>query len=135
MSEELSETRGAAANGIVAVIDGITDDARADLGSPVEIDRARVIPAVHELPLEKTQDGKFRWRRIEDASVVATDLKSSTAVSYSTQDPSVRGSIRHPPATARGYLTSSRRISWTSRETGSSRSSRGSDTRSARCAR
>jgi hypothetical protein len=38
------------------------------------------------LPLEKSQDGKHRWRKLADVSVVATDLKSSTAVSYSLDD-------------------------------------------------
>jgi hypothetical protein len=57
-----------------------------DLKFPVEIEDARAIPPIGTLPLEKSQDGKHRWRKLADVSVVATDLKSSTAVSYSLDD-------------------------------------------------
>lgn len=37
------------------------------------------------VPLEKNKDGKYVWREIAEASVVATDLKGSTSISYSKQ--------------------------------------------------
>lgn len=86
MTENLFEAGTAVAPDIVAALDGVCDDARDDLGTSVEIQSARGFPAIEGLPLEKNQAGKFVWREISDASVVATDLKASTAVSYSKQD-------------------------------------------------
>lgn len=71
---------------IVNILEGLAADADADLSTAVSIESTRVFPSVADLPLEKNQDGKYIWKEITDVSVVATDLKSSTAVSYGKQD-------------------------------------------------
>jgi len=71
---------------IVGYLTGIVEQASDDLSTAVEIEKAGSVPAVGGLPLEKTAEGKYKWHRIDDVSVVATDLKASTAVSYSKQD-------------------------------------------------
>jgi class 3 adenylate cyclase len=61
--------------------------AQSDLKTPAEIEVVRAIPAdISKIPIEATQDGKKKWLKLEEASVVATDLKSSTAFSYSKRD-------------------------------------------------
>lgn len=71
---------------IVNILEGLAADADADLSTAVSIESTRVFPSVADLPLEKNQDGKYIWKEVTDVSVVATDLKSSTAVSYGKQD-------------------------------------------------
>src|SRR5918995_1338655 len=79
--------KAASGPNIVNVIDELAGEAEADLSNPVKIEETRVFPDIDSLRLEKNQDGSYVWKKITDASVVATDLKSSTAVSYSKQDP------------------------------------------------
>ena len=89
MGEEirLVETfKAASGPNIVNVVNDLAAEAEADLGTAVKIEETRVFPDVAGLPLEKNQDGQYVWKKITDVSVVATDLKSSTAVSYSKQD-------------------------------------------------
>ncbi len=71
---------------VVEALKKIENDAAADLTNPVEVSAVTKVPEIGKLPLGKNDEGKFAWRKIEDASVVSTDLKSSTAVSYSKQD-------------------------------------------------
>lgn len=70
---------------VLALIDEVSGVANEDLTTPVEISSAQGMPAISTLPLEKNKDGKFVWREIAEASVVATDLKGSTSISYSKQ--------------------------------------------------
>lgn len=71
---------------IVNVVDELAAEAKSDLETSVGIEETRTFPDVAGLPLEKNQDGQYVWKKITDVSVVATDLKSSTAVSYGKQD-------------------------------------------------
>jgi class 3 adenylate cyclase len=71
---------------VLALVDGTSDTAKEDLTTAVEISPAQGVPAIATLPLEKNKDGKYVWREIAEASVVATDLKGSTSISYSKQD-------------------------------------------------
>jgi len=71
---------------VVQLVDTTAEAAQDDLTTAVEIKPTRTFPAIADLPLEKNRDGKYVWRKLEDAAVVLTDLKSSTAVSYSKQD-------------------------------------------------
>lgn len=71
---------------VVALVDDVSDAAEEDLTTPVEISPARGFPAISTLPLDKNKEGKYLWREIAEASVVATDLKGSTSVSYSKQN-------------------------------------------------
>lgn len=71
---------------VLALVEDVSGTAEEDLTTPVEIRPAKTFPAITTLPLEKNREGKYIWRRIEDASVVATDLKGSTSISYSKQD-------------------------------------------------
>jgi class 3 adenylate cyclase len=82
-----AEARTAAANvDVVSLLDEIKATAKEDLATPVEISPAQGMPTIATLPLEKNKDGRHVWREIADASVVATDLKGSTSISYSKQD-------------------------------------------------
>ena len=90
MGEELRFTEAfkAALAGpdIVSILNNLADDAEADLSTAVSIESTRTFPSVAGLPLEQNSEGKYVWKEITDVSVVATDLKSSTAVSYGKQD-------------------------------------------------
>ena len=55
--------------------------AESDLSTAVTIEKATAFPTPGDLYLEKPV-----WKRIEDAVVVATDLKGPTRISYSKQD-------------------------------------------------
>lgn len=57
------------------------DRAESDLSTAVTIERATTFPTPSKLVLEAPT-----WKRIENAVVVATDLKGSTRISYSKQD-------------------------------------------------
>lgn len=82
-----AEARTAANNvDVVSLLDEIASTANEDLSTPVEIKPAQGMPAIATLPFEKNKDGKYVWREIAEASVVATDLKGSTSISYSKQD-------------------------------------------------
>lgn len=82
-----AEARTAANNvDVVSLLDEIASTANEDLSTPVEIKPAQGMPAIETLPFEKNKDGKYVWREIAEASVVATDLKGSTSISYSKQD-------------------------------------------------
>lgn len=70
---------------VLALVDDVEATANEDLTTAVEIRPAQGMPAISTLPLEKNKDGKYVWREIAEASVVATDLKGSTSISYSKQ--------------------------------------------------
>lgn len=57
------------------------DGASQDLKTAVEIEETAKFPNVDSLALDVP-----RWKKIEDAVVVATDLKGSTKISYAKQD-------------------------------------------------
>jgi class 3 adenylate cyclase len=78
--------KAATASGVVNILDELAAGAEADLANAVTIEETRSFPDLKKLPLEPNKDGVYVWKKIEDASVVATDLKSSTAVSYTKQD-------------------------------------------------
>jgi class 3 adenylate cyclase len=81
------EARSAAtAVDVLALVEDVSSTAEEDLTTPVHVNPARGFPAISTLPLEKNKDGKYVWREIAEASVVATDLKGSTSVSYSKQN-------------------------------------------------
>ena len=72
---------------IIGKLSEITDSAQSDLKTPAQVEVVAGLPAkIGDLPIETTKDGKHRWLKLEDASVVLTDLKSSTAISYSKRD-------------------------------------------------
>jgi len=82
-----AEARTAATNvDVLALVDDVSASANEDLTTAVEISPAQGMPAISTLPLEKNKEGKYVWREISEASVVATDLKGSTSISYSKQD-------------------------------------------------
>jgi class 3 adenylate cyclase len=88
MSDEIrlvEAFKAASGPNIVSVVDALAAEAKTDLETAVKIEETRVFPDVANLPLEKNRDGVYVWKKITDVSVVATDLKSSTAVSYSKQ--------------------------------------------------
>lgn len=86
LAVEAAATKAAASVNVVSLIDGLSETAKEDLTTPVEISPAQGMPAIDTLKLEKNKDGKYVWREIAEASVVATDLKGSTSISYSKQD-------------------------------------------------
>lgn len=76
-----------AATDLNTFLAGVHEAAEQDLASPVEVVDLRAIPDdIGKLPFGKNQAGSYVWRKIADAAVVVTDLKASTAVSYSKQD-------------------------------------------------
>lgn len=82
-----AEARTAAgAVDVVSLVDNVRETAKEDLTTPVEISPAQGMPAIATLPLEKNKDGKYVWREIAEASVISTDLKGSTSISYSKQN-------------------------------------------------
>lgn len=66
---------------ILKFLEDIGSRASTDLGSAVEIRDCEKFPKVSDLVLDKPV-----WHRIRNATVVATDLKGSTRISYSRQD-------------------------------------------------
>ena len=61
-------------------------DARLELDATVEVEPTGAVPHPSALPLEKNAAGHYVWKRVDNVAVVATDLKSSTSVSYAKQD-------------------------------------------------
>jgi len=68
-------------SGINKYLGEIKDQAEEDLTTSVTVEQASGFPTPSKLHLEKPV-----WKKIDDAVVVATDLKGSTKISYSKQD-------------------------------------------------